>query len=93
MTFPKNVKIDLAVRATRVDPRGERAPISSRISVVHRVGGLTVNVDWGHIESAHGAEPPADAAPPREAFLDEVESVEEAQHWLNQKLRDWHGRP
>lgn len=89
VTSPRDVKIDLNVRATHAAPTGERVPLAPRISVVPRPDGMTIHVDWKHVAS------PARAASTVNAphdLQDEIDSVEQAQQWLDQKLRAWTGR-
>ena len=50
MPAPREVKIDVTVRATQLDDNGVRAPLVPNISLTPRPGGLTVEIDWDSAE-------------------------------------------
>ena len=89
MPAPREVKIDVTVRATRLNDQRVRVPLVPKISVTPRQGGLTVEIDWGRTIDASGqASVQAAAALPT---VEDVPSVQQAQDWLAARIRAWNG--
>jgi hypothetical protein len=86
---PKNVQIEFIVPVTHAGPAGDRIAVTPNPSFAARPSGLGIHVDWGRVGEIQNV---AAAGQSNPVPLQDVDSAEEAQQWLEQKMRAWSGR-
>jgi hypothetical protein len=89
MPSPREVKLDVAVSATHLNKEGRRMALASKIVITPRPGGFTVDVDWTGLANGRAAALPV----AQQETADDVQSLQQAQQWLSERMRSWRGTP
>ena len=91
MPPPKDVRVDVTISATQVNEQGQRTPLVPTIVIKPRPGGMVVDVDWSCAQGATAAEPPSSKRSEQQRAPDAAQVVQQAQEWLDARIRQWSG--